>query len=86
MQGTPEGNGVSMAEVAVYRITVRGALAPELADRLAGMHLESGPGVHGASVTSLTGSLRDQAQLIGVLNALYDMHMPILRVELERVE
>jgi hypothetical protein len=30
--------------------------------------------------------LRDQAQLIGVLNALYEMRVPILSLELLEVE
>jgi hypothetical protein len=29
----------------------------------------------------LTGELRDQAALMGVLNALYDMGCPLLKVE-----
>jgi hypothetical protein len=40
-----------------------------------------------ASVTTLTGRLRDQAELSGVLNTLYELHLPILKVEmLERGE
>ena len=33
------------------------------------------------SLTTLSGSLVDQAALYGVLNALYDMHLPLLSVE-----
>jgi hypothetical protein len=32
-------------------------------------------------VTTLSGELSDQAALMGVLNALYDMGFPLLRVE-----
>jgi hypothetical protein len=32
-------------------------------------------------VTTLTGRLRDQAELSGVLNGLYELHLPILSVE-----
>jgi hypothetical protein len=32
-------------------------------------------------VTTLIGRLRDQAELSGVLNSLYDLHMSILKVE-----
>ena len=35
----------------------------------------------GSSHTTLVGPLRDQAQLNGVLETLYDLHLPILRVE-----
>jgi hypothetical protein len=33
------------------------------------------------AVTTLTGEVRDQAALLGVLNALYDMGCPLLKVE-----
>ena len=34
------------------------------------------------AVTTLEGLLQDQAELLGVLNALYDSHRPIFSVEL----
>jgi LuxR family maltose regulon positive regulatory protein len=34
-----------------------------------------------APVTALVGRLRDQAELSGVLNSLYDLHLSILKVE-----
>jgi hypothetical protein len=33
-------------------------------------------------VTTLIGRLRDQAELSGVLNSLYDLHLSILKVEM----
>jgi hypothetical protein len=37
------------------------------------------------TVTTLIGRVRDQAELSGVLNTLYELHLPILSVEnLER--
>jgi hypothetical protein len=36
---------------------------------------------NGTPTSILTGHLRDQAQLSGVLNSLYELHMPILLVE-----
>jgi hypothetical protein len=32
-------------------------------------------------VTTLEGYLRDQAALFGVLNTLYELHLPVLSVE-----
>jgi hypothetical protein len=32
-------------------------------------------------VTTLIGRLRDQAELSGLLNSLYDLHLSILKVE-----
>lgn len=32
-------------------------------------------------MTTLVGRVRDQAALAGILNSLYEMHLPILSVE-----
>jgi hypothetical protein len=32
-------------------------------------------------VTTLVGRVRDQAELTGLLNSLYELHLPILTVE-----
>jgi hypothetical protein len=36
----------------------------------------------GSPVTILVGHLTDQAALVGVLNSLYELHLPILKVEI----
>ena len=78
--------GVSLGQPAVYRIVVQGVLPAEYADRLGGLRLRVGPGTSGGSATTLTGRLRDQSQLLGVLNGLYEMHLPILSIELLEAE
>ena len=35
----------------------------------------------GAPITTLEGELSDQAALVGVLNTLYEMHLPVLLVK-----
>jgi len=35
-----------------------------------------------STVTVLTGRLKDQAELTGVLNSLYELHLPILKVKI----
>ncbi|MFC1824403.1 hypothetical protein ACFL9T_16970 [Thermodesulfobacteriota bacterium] len=37
--------------------------------------------VKGQQITELTGQISDQAELSGVLNTLYEMHLTILLVE-----
>ncbi len=76
---------LTLAQPAVYEFVVQGAVSEKLADRLGGLRFRSGSGAHGAAKTTLTGRLQDQAQLIGVLNALYEMRLPILRVEVKRI-
>jgi hypothetical protein len=57
-------------------------LSERYAERLGGMSVTSSDGEDPASaVTTLVGRLRDQAELSGVLNTLYDLHLPILEVE-----
>jgi len=74
--------GISLGQPAVYRIVVQGALPAKYADRLGGLRVEASGGRHGGQATTLTGHLRDQSQLLGVLNGLYEMHLPILSIEL----
>lgn len=66
---------------AVYRIRVRGRLQANWSDRLEGMAITVYRADTGQCVTSLVGELSDQADLAGVLNALYGLHLPVLSVE-----
>lgn len=63
-----------------YRICAHGALDEDWSDRLGGMHISNSQGDNGPIVT-LTGVLHDQAELAGVLNALYEMHLSLFSVE-----
>jgi len=74
-------NEVKFEGPATYRIVVRGGLEANLSDRLAGMRITSESREGQKPLTSLVGRLLDQAQLSGVLNALYEMHLPIVSVE-----
>mgnify|MGYP000045955566 CR=1 FL=1 len=66
---------------ATYRIEVEGHLTELWSNRLAGMQIKSCTRLDQTSVTTLVGRLRDQAELSGVLNSLYDLHLSILKVE-----
>jgi hypothetical protein len=65
-----------------YRIRVQGSLDESWSERLAGMTIISSSQESQAPVTTLVGRLRDQAELSGVLNSLYELHLPLLSVEL----
>lgn len=65
---------------AMYRIRVTGHLPESWSDRLGGMTITDDSG-SGAPVTILCGRLLDQAALLGVLNALYGLHLPLVSVE-----
>jgi hypothetical protein len=66
---------------AVYRIRVQGRIRPSWADRLEGMAIEVVERADGPPVTALEGELLDQASLTGVLNTVYELHLPVLSVE-----
>jgi len=64
-----------------YRIRVQGQLSASWSSRLSGMVITIRQPTSQPAVTTLTGEVRDQAALLGVLNALYDMGCPLLKVE-----
>lgn len=66
---------------ATYRISVQGRIPPKWSDRLEGMAITEGSAHSGPPVTTLLGELSDQAALSGVLNTLYELHLPVLTVE-----
>ncbi len=67
---------------ASYRITFRGYLPQSWSDRLNGMAIVTYDEASEKPMTVLSGWLPDQAALIGVLNTLYNLHFPLLSVEL----
>ena len=70
---------LTLGEPASYRIVVAGCLDEEWSGRLSDMHIETSREDKNP-VTTLTGQVRDQAALMGVLNSLYQLHMNILSV------
>jgi hypothetical protein len=66
---------------ATYRIEVQGRIPAKWSERLEGMTLTVYSMEAGPSVTLLLGELTDQAALAGVLNTLYDLHLPVLSVQ-----
>jgi hypothetical protein len=81
------GEGGSIVELkfdlpATYRIRVKGYLDDRWSDRLGGMAIKAIGEAEGAAQTILVGWLPDQAALCGVLITLYDLHLPLVSVEL----
>ncbi|MGD8530158.1 MAG: hypothetical protein PVG97_04195 [Syntrophobacterales bacterium] len=66
---------------ATYTIRVQGYLAESQSDFLGGMTITTDSQGDQGVVTTLMGRVRDQAELSGVLNTLYELHLPILSVE-----
>jgi hypothetical protein len=72
---------VSFRGPARYRIVIQGVLSPDWSDLLAGLAISTVSEEGCKPRTALVGWLRDQAELNGVLEALYEMHLPIIEVE-----
>jgi hypothetical protein len=76
-----DGKHFKLWTPATYCIEVEGRLDESWSDRLAGMRITSRKRADQTTVTSLVGRLRDQAELSGVLNNLYELHLPIISVQ-----
>ncbi len=64
-----------------YQIIVQGKIDPTWSDRLEGMTISLTAGEGREMNTILQGELNDQAALAGVLNTLYELHLPVLLVK-----
>ena len=80
MASTLSWEGLKLETPATYRIRVQGRLDKNWSDRLGGMAI-TGTTRDNLPVTFLVGHLTDQAALSGVLNTLYELHLPLLSVE-----
>jgi hypothetical protein len=60
----------------VYRIVVRSELSERYASAFYGMRMETEEGL-----TILTGQVKDQPHLFGILNRLYSLGLELLSVE-----
>jgi hypothetical protein len=79
--GNPNAYGITFDGPARYRILVKGSIPVNWSDRMDGMSIRQEAADDGAPVTILEGELADQAALTGVINTLYELHLPILLVE-----
>ncbi len=81
MTHSHHGKGLTLGTPAAYRIKVQGCLDESWSDRLCGLSITSNHPADDAPVTILVGPVRDQAELIGVLNSLYELRLPLLFLE-----
>ena len=77
----PTPKSLTFDTPAVYRIGVQGFLDKSWSDRMNGVAIRVRNRPDGAPMTVLTGQFIDQAALAGVLNTLYDLGFPLLKVE-----
>ena len=80
MVDQPSQNAIPFDLPATYQITVQGRIDPTSVDLLEGMNIHHAVVEAGHTITTLVGEIRDQAALAGVLNTLYELHLPVLMV------
>jgi hypothetical protein len=82
MVNTQHTMAIPFDRPATYQINVQGKVDPKWSDRMAGMEIRNSSEQTNPAVTTLDGELSDQAALLGVLNSLYELHLPIISVVL----
>jgi hypothetical protein len=76
------GNRIEPGKSYTYQIEVQGYLNERWTRRLDDMSMTRSIRGDETPVTTLVGPLRDQAELFGVLNTLYELHLPLLCVKI----
>ena len=66
---------------AAYRIVVKGRVDQLWSEDLGGMDIRIQDQEDQPAITILSGQVRDQAELMGIMNSLYELHMTVLTVE-----
>lgn len=82
MEKPSERKSLNLEMSANYRIRVQGIVEESYIDCLGDMSIEVIKRNDQAPVTTLVGRVRDQAQLMGILNSLYELHLSLLSVQL----
>ena len=76
------GSDLKFSSPANYRICVKGYLDDSWSDRLVGMTIDNQVPSSESPVAALSGQVRDQTELLGLLNSIYEMHLPLVSIEL----
>lgn len=82
MKDIHQGDAFNFYSTAKYCIRIKGYLDDSLSKRFRGMQINNQMTEKYRQVASLTGSVRDQSEFLGVLHVIYEMHLPVLSVEL----
>jgi hypothetical protein len=80
MRNMPAKNSIHFDRPATYQIKVQGRIDPTWFDIMEGMTISVSKGDGCPTVTTLDGEFLDQAALLGLLNWLYELHLPFISV------
>lgn len=79
---TEKNKGMNFTKAAIYKIIVNGVLDESWSDHYRGMQITVDRKKGKAVFSTLVGEIRDQSALSGILNALYDMHLTVISVNM----
>jgi len=77
---------ISFDGPASYRIIVKGRIDQLWSEDLGGMDIRIEGREGDPAITILSGQVMDQAELMGIMNSLYELHMVVLSVEHRAVD
>lgn len=75
-------DGLKFTSPATYRILIKGYLDESWSERLNGMTVVNMNCDSGVPLTKLYGLVCDQSELLGILNNIYEMHLPLISLSL----
>ena len=82
MTSSKNGKDLTFGSPVCYHIYVKGFLDESWSERFSGMRISNQSSGRISPMSVLVGTVRDQTELIGVLNNLYEMHLPFISLEI----
>lgn len=73
--------GLQIIQSAKYQIKIQGRQIEGWADWMSDLEIETERNSEGATLTTLTGVVKDQAGLHGMLNRIRDLNIPLISVQ-----
>lgn len=76
---------LSFSSGAKYKLCIQGYIDSSWSDRLGGMAISTDFNADNKPITFLEGRVADQAELVGIINNIYQMHYSLLSVSIVEV-
>ena len=73
--------GLQIIQSAKYQIKIQGRQIEDWADWMSDLEIETERNSEGTTLTTLTGVVKDQAGLHGMLNRIRDLNIPLISVQ-----
>jgi hypothetical protein len=79
----PDENKINMDRPEIYVIRVRGRLPKRWQTWFEGMEIQADEIDHSQKITRISGPVKDQAALFGILERIRDLGIPLLEVRID---